>query len=91
MAAAKDKEAPAATPESLAGIAILPGDDREAADAVCRDLMAGGAERIVQLIGIVGEPEHGPVQPHIVGVSAGVATGTGRFAGIIIGSRHRNA
>ncbi|NQT86370.1 HEAT repeat domain-containing protein [bacterium] len=53
--AKKDKKTAPEFPEPLACIAKLPGDDREAADAVCRELMAGGAERIVQLIAIVGE------------------------------------
>jgi HEAT repeat protein len=42
-------------PEPVAGINRLPADDHEVSDAVCRDLVAGGAERIEQLVGLVGE------------------------------------
>jgi HEAT repeat protein len=55
MAAAKDGKRESEVPEALAGITKLPADDPEVANAVCRDLVAGGTERIEQLIGIVGE------------------------------------
>lgn len=42
--------------EALACVNKVPTDDRTVADAVCRELAAGGAERIAQLVGIVGEP-----------------------------------
>jgi len=61
MADAKDKKKPKPRapafeyPEPLAGINRLPAHDRAVADAVCRETVAGGEQRIAQLIGLVGE------------------------------------
>lgn len=66
MAASKDKKKPKPKPkpvpypvfegpEALAAINKLPADDPAVAEAVCAELVAGGEERIVQLIGFLGE------------------------------------
>ena len=53
-------------PEPLAGINSLPADDPAVADAVCAELIAGGEERVVQLIGFVGEfGEDNGVRPRL--------------------------
>lgn len=53
-------------PEALAAINKLPANDPAVADAVCAELIAGGEERLVQLIGFVGEfGEDNGVRPRL--------------------------